>query len=32
MWAKKKEGWMDINTNGEDDIAIEYDYILGGSY
>ena len=23
----KEEGWTDINTNGEDNIAIGYDYI-----
>ena len=24
---EEEEGWMDINTNGEDNIAIGYEYI-----
>ena len=27
QFVNKEEGWTDINTNGEDNIAIGYDYI-----
>ena len=26
QFVNKEEGWTDINTNGEDNIAIGYDY------